>query len=85
MTPRTTPGLDRWMEVYAPALAECAAEGKYGWRPESAPVIAGKMRAAFERGDYNHDGPAIKRACKRLGIKMTRTAIEAFLTTGDAK
>lgn len=79
MAERVTPGLDRWMAAYEPALAKAAAAGKYPWPAADAPVVAGKMRAAIERGSYHHEGPAMHAACKALGIKYTRTAIEAFL------
>jgi hypothetical protein len=52
--------------------------------PETAAAYADrtarKMEWAFASGNYNHDGHAIKAACKALGIKHTRKAIEAFLT-----
>lgn len=44
---------------------------------------ASAMIASFQRGDYNHDGRAIKATCKALGIKHTRTAIEAYFNGAE--
>lgn len=41
--------------------------------------VATRMLEAVERGSYNHDGRGFKNACKALGLKHTRKAIEAYL------
>ena len=40
--------------------------------------VAAKMRLAILHRSYSHNGHAFKSTCKRLGIKHTRQAIEAF-------
>ncbi len=60
----------------------------YGWAATGNPleiqervdVVSAKMLAAVEFGEYNHDGRGFKNACKIVGIKHTRSAIEAFIT-----
>lgn len=51
---------------------------EYLYSIEECPKVVEKMKAAFIRGSYNHDGQAIKATCKELGIKPTRTAMEAY-------
>ena len=91
MTARQTPGLAAFMDAYRPALhaAVAARPTEYALHPTETPAAyadstATRMEAAFARGTYNHDGRAIRAACKALGIPHTRKAIEAFLT-GDAR
>jgi hypothetical protein len=44
--------------------------------------LAAKMTAGLATGDANHDGIGIRRACKAVGSKATRTAIRAYLAEG---
>jgi hypothetical protein len=81
-SPINAANLDRFMAIYQPALREAVltmAPQEYGFGVDEVPAVAARMRAAFERGSYNHDGRAIRATCKALGFKHTRTAIEAFL------
>lgn len=78
----TADQVDAFMVAYAPALTAAHAAGKYEWPLAMLPTVTARMRAAFEAGSYNHGGPAMRLACKALGIKHTRTAIEAFLGRG---
>ncbi len=73
-----------FMGEYVPALeaAVAAQPTEYAYPVSEVPIVAERMRAAFERGSYNHTGYAIKLACKRLGIKHTRGAMEAFFDLG---
>lgn len=73
-----------FVDTYRAALVEARAKQPdlYAWPAEEAPIIAERMRAAFVRGSYNHDGLAIRLACKRLGIKHTRKAMESFFING---
>lgn len=74
--------LQAFMEVYGPALlyAVQTDPDEYAFPEADVPKVVDRMRQAFERGSYNHDGRAIKAACRALGIKHTRKAIEAFIT-----
>lgn len=76
--------LEQWMEAYTPNLRRAVTErpDEYAFGLEGVPRVADRMRAAFERGSYNHDGHAIKWTCKALGIPHTRKAICAFLAGG---
>ena len=73
---------ERFSAVYLESLRRAVAE-----KPEMyGPAVAAdptrchaNMMVAFRKGTYNHDGYAIKLACKTLGIKHTRKAIDAFL------
>ncbi len=73
--------LDQFMGVYEPALREAVTHypNEYLWPVEQVPIVAARMRAAIERNSHNHDGHAFKGACKALGIKHTRKAIDQFL------
>jgi hypothetical protein len=77
----STTKLDEFMAVYEPALREMitAHPQDYGFPPEEAHRVAESMRTAMVTGNYNHAGRAYKLTAKRLGIKYTRGAIEAFL------
>jgi hypothetical protein len=70
------------MEAYETALVAAVTEhpDEYGYPVSDVPKVVERMRAAIQRGSYNHDGYAFKSACKALGIKYTRSAIEAFIT-----
>lgn len=74
--------LQCFMDVYLPALVDAVRNhpSEYAFPESEAPIVAERMRAAFERGSYNHDGRAIKAACKALGIKHTRKSIEEFIS-----
>lgn len=65
---------------YEPHLRDCQREmpEQYGFSDKHIPVVVGRMRISFLQGSYNHDGPAIKRTCRELGIKHTRKAMEAW-------
>jgi hypothetical protein len=68
--------------IYPECLAQAVASKPEAYGPQvqsSVQNVATKMLAAVETGSYNHNGPSFKLACKRLGIRFTRTAIEAFL------
>lgn len=73
--------LEKFMEVYAVELPKAITNypEEYGYPVSEVPVVLGRMKAAFERGSYNHNSRAIKATCKALGIKYTRREIEAFL------
>lgn len=72
--------LDRFMDAYIPALADCVTRypDEYAFPLDEVPLVAARMRAAFEKGSFNHDGRAIKAACKAVGIKHTRGALLLF-------
>jgi hypothetical protein len=75
--------VDRFIDAYAPALEVAVAEHpeEYGFKPDVVDTVVERMRHAFYEGSYNHDGRAIKAACKKLGIPHTRTAMEKFFNT----
>lgn len=55
---------------------------EYPWPAANLPVVCARMKAAFERGDYNKDGRAIKAACKELNIPYTYIGINNYLAGG---
>lgn len=75
--------LAQFMAIYTPCLAETLEKypNEYAWPKADVPVVAARVREAIRNGTYNHDGRAIKATCKKLGIKHTRKAIQAFLET----
>lgn len=77
--------LDRFMETYQHELTRAVEDHpeEYGWPASRAPEVAARMRAAIERGTYNHEGRAFRTTCRALGIGHTRRAIAEFLA-GDA-
>ena len=47
--------------------------------PESfVPDVVARMTLAFAAGTYSQDGPAVRMACRQLGIKPTRRGMEEF-------
>lgn len=78
----TKPMIDAFMAAYGPALAKARSEhpDEYAWPESLLPTVLERMRAALVRGSFNHDGYAMKGACKTLGIKHTRKAIVAYLS-----
>ena len=79
MTTRET-NVNRFCESYSDCLLQALADRPedYAYRPDDIPDVADRMRAAFIRGSYNHNGYAMRLACKAVGIKHTRKAMEAF-------
>ena len=75
--------LDVFFAVYERELARAVAKypTEYGYAPEQAKTVAVKMRKALIERTYNHGGYGFSWTCKALGIKHTRKAIEAYLTT----
>ena len=73
--------LDTWVKIYEEQLKLVVQKypDEYGYGLEAVPVVVKKMAVAFEKGDYNLDGRAIKATCRVLGIKHTRTAINEYL------
>ena len=74
--------LQAFCDVYEPALRDAVQQfpEEYAFPLADVALVVNRMRAAFERGSYNHRGRAIKATCKKLGIKHTRTAIKAFIS-----
>lgn len=73
--------VDEFMKHYEVSLAEAIRiyPKEYEWRHVlTASTVCDRMRAAFVSGTYNHDGRAVRMACKSLGIKHTRTSMEAY-------
>ena len=75
--------LDTFTEEFRAALnlAVLMYPQEYAYPLSEIPAIVERMRVAFDRGSYNYDSRAIRITCKVLGIKPTRKAIEAYLTT----
>lgn len=69
-----------FMAAYERALRSAVQKypDEYGYPVSEVPGVVKRMEAAFLKGSYNHDSRAIKAAAKALGIKPTRTALEAF-------
>ena len=66
----------------APGVNNNAIVGNTGitaWPSASVAQVADRMIAAITAKSYNKDGRAMKATCKRLGIKHTYTAINAFI------
>lgn len=70
----------RFIVIYTEKLREAVAKHPevYRYTQAEVPAVVDRMREAFVRGSYNHDGLAIRNTCKAVGIKPTRTALEAF-------
>lgn len=83
---RNLPNLSKWMEAYRPNLERAVKEKPidYGFPLSEVPAVVDRMRAAIERGTYNHAGHALKWTCQGFGIKHTRKAIEAFLAGNES-
>lgn len=77
--------LAAFMAVYREELtaAHAARPDLYAFPSSHLPFVADRMQEAIRRGTYSYDSPAFHSTAKRLGIKPTRTAIEAFLTASS--
>ncbi len=64
-------------------LRKACEEGEYNWGSSLLGTVQTRMRAALKAGTYNYDGPAFKIACKLVGIKQRRKAIEEFIGRKD--
>ena len=76
--------VDRFCEAYQEELTRAVVERpeEYAYPVAEVPAVVERMRAAFIRGSFNHDGLAIRRTAKRLGLKPTRGALLAFFQGG---
>lgn len=79
--------LDRFFDVYEDCLLHCidTYPDEYAYGPDTAKAIAAKFKAkvaAHGFGGINKDGHAFKMTCKKLGIKHTYKAMEAFVKQG---
>jgi hypothetical protein len=72
-------------KVYGPCLEECLRRypEQYFYPPSFVPDVVNRMILAFTAGTYSQDGPAVRMACKRLGINHTRRAMEAFFNSSE--
>lgn len=70
-----------WVDTYEKELLNAVRNHpeKFAYGEQQVPAVAKRMAAAFQSGSFNHDGLAIKNACRVLGIKHTRKAINEFL------
>jgi hypothetical protein len=73
--------MDIFLAAYEAALTEARTKHPedYGFPIDQLPVVFQRMKAAIIRNSYNYDGRAFRLACKAVGIKHTRKAIEAFI------
>jgi N12 class adenine-specific DNA methylase/2'-5' RNA ligase len=81
----TTPARARFFEVYIPALEQAHANGQFSWPIEDAPTVAARMATALRNGTANVQGPALRAAAKKLGIKNTSGAWKAFFAADAEK
>lgn len=65
--------------TYVSCLEEAVKENPalYSFPVEQVPTVAERMFDALYRGTFSHQGLAMKKLAKRLGIKSTRSAIVA--------
>ena len=71
---------EEFRAIYLEELTRACAERpqEYAYPAADAPMVVDKMLAAMDRGSYNKDGIAIKRALKRAGVSFTYKAIAAW-------
>ena len=53
----------------------------YTWPIDAVPQVSARMMFAIDRKSYSKDSLAMRATCKKLGIKYTYTAIDAFVRT----
>lgn len=73
--------IDRFMAAYEPALYEALRKHpeEFAYTADEVPGFLPRWRQTLLTEDFNHDGYAMRGACKRLGIKCTKQALIAFL------
>lgn len=60
-------------------LFEHDSDYAYSKAKTTPQALAAKMTEALITGDANHDGAGVRKACRAVGIKPTRTAIRTYL------
>ena len=72
--------VETFVSFYGPALKKATEDypAEYFFKGDAVAGVVSRMRAAFIEGNYNHNARAIKDACKAVGIKHTRKAMEEF-------
>lgn len=70
---------EHFFTLYTANLARLAKEGVYGWPAENSPIVAARMRVAFENGSFNHDGAAFKATCKEVGLNAQGRRLKSFV------
>lgn len=70
-----------FIDVYTEELTKAHASNPalYAFPASELPAVLKRIEGAIERGTYNHDSATFKATARRLEIKPTRTAIEAFI------
>lgn len=81
---KATEPIDRFMAAYEPALYEALRKhpDEFSYTSAEVPDFLPRWRNTLLTKDFNHDGYAMRGACKRLGIKCTKKALLAFLRPG---
>ena len=71
----------RFLDTYYQELKRARREHpeEYRWPESEIFEVSARMEAAILRGTFNKDSRAFRATCKRLGIKHTYKAINAFL------
>lgn len=76
--------MQTFLGIYSEELKRAREErpDEYAWPVDELPRVLKRMTDALIRGTYNKDSIAIRRTCKRLGIKHTYQAINASIAEG---
>lgn len=80
--------LAQFEEVFRTELDRAIREhpGEYeGMTPDSVPVTVSRIMPAIARGKVNKDTPAMRATFKRLGIRHTYKALQAWLDEGGTE
>lgn len=79
--------MDNFITIYSEELYKAVKEHPeyYAFGLEGVPVCLERMIRALKGKTYNKDGFAFKATCKRLGIKHTYQAINAYITESKSK
>lgn len=75
-----------FIETYKLELTKALIERPYdyNWTMDEFDLVFERMEKAILAGTFNKDSTAIKRTCKKLGIKHTYKAIREYLA-GEEK
>ncbi len=78
-----SPEYNKFISTYRTELAESlvARPQDYTWTMDEFDQVFARLEQAIAYGTFSKDSDAIKRTCKKLGIKHTYKAI-AFYCTG---
>ena len=76
--------LELFLKAYKESLIHARSQFPldYLWSADFIPTVLERMKEAIINGTFNKDSHAFKLTCKKLNIKCTYKAINAYIKDG---